>query len=76
MSFVKRVDAIQWNGENLDDIRGFCDCVKYADGILCITLNGSDNDVHETDWLVKDSQGIFSIETADNFAAIYTEIED
>ena len=67
------VEAVQWTGENLDEIEAFApDCAFYnrTNGILIDTLEGL-MEAKLGDWIIKGVQGEFYPCKPDIFAATY-----
>lgn len=77
----KRVSAVQWTGDNLDEVRAWLGegDIPYLyekhpdDGRLWIM--GMD-DLFLTDYLVRDERGVVERVSADAFAAAYEAVEE
>ena len=82
MKFMKKpvvIDAIQWNGENIDEVMGFMKW-RNADhdkrhGLIIRTLEGSHH-ASVGDWIIKGVQGEFYPCKPDIFAATYDAVSE
>ena len=82
MKFRKKpvvIDAVQWNGANLDDVAKLGGAREYeqdfvGDGLIIKTLEG-DMKANKNDWIIKGVKGELYPCKPDIFEATYDKVE-
>lgn len=76
--FESLIEAVQWSGSNWHEMLAFAsgDVVSTDGSQLFANIGDVTVQVHEDQWLLRNSRGKFSVMDPDEFVSIYVEVPE